>query len=1097
MRNAARTCASNRWFVAVVLALPFGLCRAQQTDDQPWAKLYTGEEATGANVIALWQFQPGKEAVDNSGNGHDLALRGQARFVPDGKFGSCLESFGADDKNDKAQGALAKDHPDLSPKGAFTLELWVKPKPEMNAYANAFLIDKKYYHYAKDLPQANWDYCLYMAKRGENLRRLVAFLGYGTDSATYVSRDVKLEPGQWVHVAFTYNGAGTGRFFLNGQPVGKTTHEGRGPVTPGSYGVAIGDRHGSVHTGCLAFIDQVRISNGVVPAFSGAIEVQAEGGRTAFVRMEPDAGVRVTVTNDTAQPLTEAMLTVRLGGTETRLPVPELAPQSSHGVTIPVDTTVRPDSYPLALALRGSAGSKAVTVEQTVPVTIVPRTPPAMPVVMWGGGDLPTLKDIGFTHQLIHLVDYAKVWKEGKPTDAVTSGRFEELARSLDEHLANGVNGAVYLYPGSWAATNKEFEGKYNRIDRSGAPREHENVCGCFPEVQTFAYNVGASVAKSFGTFPALKASLIHSEIRDHTSLCFHEHDRQAYKTFSGREIPREAVATKGVQYAALPGFPPNRIVADDDPILTFYRWFWKNGDGWNPLHTAVHKGLKSTGREDLWTFYDPAVRVPSIWGSGGGVSVVSQWTYSYPDPIKLGQATDELFAMAEGGPDYQRVMKMTQIIWYRSQTAPNLPEDESKRVAWEKEIPDARFVTISPDHMREAFWSKISRPIRGIMYHGWGSLVKAGSGSYQFTNPETRGVLTQLVRDVVRPLGPSLLQIADRPSDVALLESFASQMFAGRGSYGWSGSWEADMHLVLQWAKLQPKIVYEETILRDGLDGVRVLVMPNCDVLPRGVFERVAEFQRRGGLIVADENLTPALYPDILVQSQRRQGKADESKAVLQAKAEALRRELDPFYTRYGDSENPDFVLRFRQDGDTDYLFVLNDKRTFGSYVGQHGKVMEKGLPNAGRVTVAREAGYVYDLLAHERAKAPPTTDGLALDLELGPGEGRVYMITAQEIARVALDSPPNAKLGGRVPLRVTVADRAGKAVAAVVPVRLDVTDPKGRQAEFSGYYAAKAGTVSVSLDLAANDEPGPWRISARDLAAGTTAERTLTVSR
>ena len=60
------------------------------------------------------------------------------------------------------------------------------------------------------------------------------------------------------------------------------------------------------------------------------------------------------------------------------------------------------------------------------------------------------------------------------------------------------------------------------------------------------------------------------------------------------------------------------------------------------------------------WTFFDPAVRVPSLWGSGGGVDVISQWTSS--QPIKIGQATDELFAMAAGRPG-QRVMKMTQVI--------------------------------------------------------------------------------------------------------------------------------------------------------------------------------------------------------------------------------------------------------------------------------------------------------------------------------------------------------------------------------------------------------------------------------------------------
>ena len=56
-------------------------------------------------------------------------------------------------------------------------------------------------------------------------------------------------------------------------------------------------------------------------------------------------------------------------------------------------------------------------------------------------------------------------------------------------------------------------------------------------------------------------------------------------------------------------------------------------------------------------------------------------------------------------------------------------------------------------------------------------------SGDQRRTNPETRGVLTQLVHDVVQPLGPTLLQVPDPPARVALLESFASQVFAQRGT--------------------------------------------------------------------------------------------------------------------------------------------------------------------------------------------------------------------------------------------------------------------------------------------------------------------------
>jgi hypothetical protein len=1086
------------WRMMLLLAVCEAVQAAPAAEIQPWQKLYTGQEATGANVIALWQFQPGQEAKDASGHGHDLTLRGNSRFVAGGPLGGYLESFLGGTDNDTKMGAVVKNHPNLSPAGAFTLEAWFAAKPEMEQAANVFAIDKKYFNYSRDDPRANWDYCLCLARAGQKQRRMLAHLGYGKDSATYSSDAFEVNPGEWIHVAFTYDGAGTGRFFVNGKPAGKTVHEGRGSITPGNYDLVLGDRYGSTHSGFPGYLAQVRLSNGVVPFFTGTLEVTPGAGRTAFVRMEKGASLSLTVSNDTGKTLTNGQVQVVFGGNTRRIALPNLAPNQEQVVPIPVDTSLRPDSYPITVTATAVSDGREYRTEKELTITIVSRPlPDQMPVLMWGGGDIPRLKQIGFTHNLVHLTDYAKVWEAGEPTESMTSGAVAERARMLDEYLVNGLGAAVYIYPGRWVMNNKKLQEQFQRVERSGKPRGNKDVCASFPEIQQYAYNAGASVARTFGHFPALQAALVHSEIRDGTDLCFHAHDQEAYRRETGLEIPAEVQAKSGVRFSSVRGFPARQIVPDDHPILQFYRWFWKDGDGWNSLHTQVHRGLKSTGRKDLWTFFDPAVRVPSLWGSGGQVDYVSQWTYSYPDAIKIGQATDELFAMADGQPE-QQVMKMTQVIWYRSGTAPKLPEDESKRAPWEKEKPEARFITISPDHMREAFWSKISRPIRGIMYHGWGSLVETGEmQGYCYTNPETEKVLGELTRTVVRPLGPTLLNVPDRKSDVAFLESFSSQIFAARGTHGWSNAWEADMHLILQWAQLQPRILYEQTIQRDGLNGYRVLVMPFCDVLPESVVKKVIEFQRRGGIIVADEYLTPALTPDIVVPSYRRTKKADEDKAALQALAAQLRRELDPFYTRYGEASDPDVVVRFRQYGQSDYLFALNDKRTYGDYVGHHGLVMEKGLPHSATITVRRPAGHVYDLVAHRAVPAKASGGTLKIDANFGPGDGRLFLITPAPVNSVRIAPPGQARLGGSVTIRTAVLDNRGKPLAAVIPVQVEVVDPQGRPAEPSGYFAAKDGQLSITLDLARNDSPGRWTVRVRELASGKTSTAALTVAR
>ena len=1080
--------------LGLVAVLPFGLLaeEAEIRLCEAWQSEYAEDDATGDHVIALWKLQPGAELADASGHGHELVLH-DAKISPDGLFGSCLESFPGWPVDDERHRAMAKDHDDLSPPGPFTLELWIKPKPELDAdYPDAFLLDKKYV--------ADDDYQLILGGPDRyGSRTLRACLGFGRDSSTWYSRPAKFEPGAWCHVAFTYDGAGTGGFYLNGLPWGSTTIDGRKAVSPGKHFLSIGDRIGSYYHGFPGCIDQVRISSEVLEFRRAGFELASD--RACFVRMEPDAAVRFTVTNLQRAPLSQGTVSISLGGmAEKQTSISQLGPGQAVQVDYPLDTSLRPDAYPLTAAL-AAPGPEPYRSEESFAVRIVPRRPPhRFPVLMWGiyGGVTQAteqLRRIGFTHVLGLGADYGKIFEAGSPTEAADPDKIAETKRMLDEALANDLGVAASLSPGSAMRSREEFR----RVDREGKPYAREDVCGLFPELQKYCYNVGASVVQTYGRFPALEAAMIHTEVRGHARPCFHEHDREAFRKHAGIDVPPEAATQRGVDYTKLPDFPADRVIPDDHPIYVYYRWYWKTGDGWNGLNTAVHRGLKSTGRDDLWTYHDPAVRVAGVYGSGGDVDFLSQWTYSYPDPIRIGLATDELLAMAAGGRGGQQVMKMTQIIWYRSQTAPEpkSPADALPYQArWEQEQPDAPFITIPPMHLREAFWTKVARPIKGIMYHGWQSLVPCEPpGSYRFTHPQTQHELARLVRQVVRPLGPTLLQVPPVRSDVALLESFASEMFANRGTYGWGHTWSGDAYHVIGYAHLQPEIVFDETIAERGLDGFRVLVMPDCDVLTRSVAERIKTFQAAGGLVVGDERTAPAIKPDVLLPVYQRTGRADEDKAALQGLAAELRKQLDARYSRYVDSSSADVIPYRRRYKDTDYVFVVNDRREYGQYVGHHGKVMENGLPSDAVLSVNRPGGFAYDLVEGRPMPVAAENDRLTMAVHLGPCDGRLVMISSRPIAGLSIQAPEQVERGGRASCSIRVVDLEGKTLDAVVPVEVDVRDAEGRQAEFSGFYAAVDGKVEIALDVAPNDPPGIWQITARELASGQSSVAYLRV--
>lgn len=1054
---------------------------------ETWEAGYAGADANGPHVRGYWTFDGGTpEAAlkDRSEKGHDLKLEGGSKLHPKGKRGGALECFPGFPVQDRRHAAATPHRPDLNFTGAFTLEMWIAPKPEFEDRLRCFLLDKKYV-----------DHTDYQWQIGEadksGTRRMWVTIGFGSDSRTFHSEAAKFEPGVWRHVAFTYDGAGEGRFFIDGRSAGRQYHPGVGGAVPGTKPLSIGDRLGSNYGGFPGHIDEVRLCQGVL-AFE-PVSLTIDSPRSVWRRLEKAAPVRVSCVNLRREPLAGAALNLSWsdGGGSKMIPLPELAPGAEHVASFPVDTALKPGDYTFKVRLDLTKPKPFATSRETG-FTLVARLPVRMPVIMWGAGgeEIPRLKDLGFTHFIGMSAPAGAIWQEKK---AVPPGDAAYLARNrrhLDEALANGLEVVAGVSP----MNVLESDPANLRLGRDGKPYERRDICASKPEFAPFFRNVGSAMTAAYGDHPAFAMALVDTEVRDASAPSFNDIDVANYRAFSGGDIPAGVVNRWGVDWKSLKDFPADRVVPADHPVLKYYRWFWTVGDGWNGLHSALHAGLKEKARPDFRTFFDPAVRQPSISGAGGDVDILSHWTYTYPDPLKIGLCADQLFAMAEAGGKKQEVMKMTQLIWYRSQTAP-IGTATAEPVPWIDHDPDAAYITIAPMHLRQALWSKLSRPVRGIMYHGWQSLVATDSpGAYRYTNPHTQHELKRLVDEIVEPLGPALLKIPDTRAEVAFLESFTSQMFARRGGYGSNLGWSADVWLALQHAHVRCDVIFEETLLRDGLDGRRFLAMTECDVLTEPVVKAVKAWQAAGGKLIADEFLCPALKADLVLASFKREKKADIDKARVLALAAELGPKLGTLgLGRAIDCDQPEIVLRARRAGEATYLFAINDRREFGTYVGRHGLVMENGLPSSGILTfIQNPPRHVYDLVAGVEV---PVGDGHRLPIALGPCDGRLLMGLPRAIAGVTVAVPACAKPGTRVALDLSVDDSDGKPLPAVIPVRIEIRDANGRLAEGSGPHAVENGRLRLELDLAPNEDPGAWEITVRELASRKSAMAAMRV--
>ena len=167
--------------------------------------------------------------------------------------------------------------------------------------------------------------------------------------------------------------------------------------------------------------------------------------------------------------------------------------------------------------------------------------------------------------------------------------------------------------------------------------------------------------------------------------------------------------------------------------------------------------------------------------------------------------------------------------------------------------------------------------------------------------------------------------------------------------------------------------------------------------MLTEPTYAALVEFQKRGGVIVADAKLPAAILPDYDLPAFGRpnlRGREEDKRNLVKAAGE-LKAIVKRHVRLPADTDNPDVVLMTRTYQDTDYVFALNDRREYGDYVGQWKRVQEKGLPNAATVVLNREAGAVYDLVAHRALPIRKAGQSVEVDVAYSNTDAKVLMVT------------------------------------------------------------------------------------------------------
>jgi len=313
---------------------------------------------------------------------------------------------------------------------------------------------------------------------------------------------------------------------------------------------------------------------------------------------------------------------------------------------------------------------------------------------------------------------------------------------------------------------------------------------------------------------------------------------------------------------------------------------------------------------------------------------------------------------------------------------------------------------------------------------------------------------------------------------------------------------------------------VYEETILRDGLDDVKVLYAPECIFLTPAVVAKIKEFQTKGGILMADNRLLKALKADVEVplvsfspppasdhtwavdaMEAAREGDERTRRGTLRAKAKMLaqvkevRNALKSRYVSPVDSSSPEIVVYGRNWNGVDYLFAINDHRTFGDYVGPWGLTMEKGLPQEGDVSIVDDGSVkaVYELSRGGETAFSRVDGRIKVPVRYSTNDGRIFAFLKDCIASVKVDAPRAVHPGKPVRVTFTAVGASGRPVEALLPAEIRLYDASGRELDGAGWVCLQGGSCTVDILTNIDDAAGDYRLVCRDRASGLSVERKI----
>ena len=627
------------------------------------------------------------------------------------------------------------------------------------------------------------------------------------------------------------------------------------------------------------------------------------------------------------------------------------------------------------------------------------------------------------------------------------------------------------------------------------------------------------SMMNVFQHYPSCSTIFMNSELEDKLSISLDPESIKLHEENLGFSLNKvkhlDRVFTESVDDSE---YNKTGVINDDDPEYLYSKYYFKHGDGWVSTNRMM-SDIVHEYRPDINVISDP-LRLCSLYGRFDGVDTVSSWTYTMPDP-KMMLFNETL--RCEALPENKHIIQTITMYNYGGSMMPS----SSDRKAL------ASVLCTGPDRYLESAWLNLSRAPDGVGIYFSSQLEPAVENVDEYIRPpETLKAIKEFAHDIMHPFGEVFRKLKTAPRKVAVLDSWASRVYGKcpRPHSHYQNYFIYNFYNLLNMAHIPADVIFEETVVEQGLDKYDMIVLPCCDTLPESVYKKICEFEKNGGVIVSDQWLR-ADIPNVIKfdfdfeyrkrvnanaivkgiqfasnedtayktdwKSSKTEGvTAEEDRDILEQYCRELREKLDPVFEREVDCDTPRALMNRLDCGQAKYLTLVNDNRTYDDRVGQYKAIMSRGVPQKAVISWKGMTGKesLYDVINGRKLDYTLNSeDEICFEITLPAAGGTLIAAMPEELAEVKVTGVENVlNPGGKASFQISISNACG-----AIPLKVDIIDPEGELNEFSGYFTLIDRCIEIPFSVALDDRKGRWQIAVTNLCNNETVKTEFNVEK